>query len=58
MVESSLTCMYQLKFLARLRLGISHLNEHRLNHTLKDSIDSLCSCSLEIESTTRSPALS
>ena len=39
-----------LKFLTRLRLGPSHLNEHKLKHNFKDCINSLCSCSLEIES--------
>ena len=34
-----------LKFLTRLRLGLSHLNEHKLKHNFQD-----CSCSLEIES--------
>ena len=39
-----------LKLLTRLRLGLSHLNEHRFNHNLKNCINPLCSCSLEIES--------
>ena len=34
-----------------LRLGLSHLNEHRFNHNFGDCINPLCSCSLEIEST-------
>ena len=39
--------------LTRLRLGLSHLNEHRFNHNFDiDSCSSpLCSCSLEVEST-------
>ena len=40
-----------LKFLTRLRLGLSHLNEHRFRHNFKDCIKPLCSCSLEIENT-------
>ena len=40
-----------LKFLTRLRLGLSHLNEHRFRHNFKDCINSLCSCSLEVENT-------
>ena len=39
-----------LKFLTRLRLGLSHLNEHKLKHNFKDCVNPLCSCSLEIES--------
>ena len=39
-----------LKFLTRLRLGLSHLNEHKFKHNFQDCINPLCSCSLEIES--------
>ena len=35
-----------------LKLGISHLSEPRFNHNFQSSINHLCSCSLEIESTT------
>ena len=41
-----------LKLLTRLRLGLSHLNEHRFNHNFQSCINPLCSCSLAIESTT------
>ena len=40
-----------LKLLTRLRLGLSQLNEHRFRHNFKDFINSLCSCSLEVENT-------
>ena len=40
-----------LKFLTQLRLGQSHLNEHRFTHNFKDCINPLCSCSLEVENT-------
>ena len=39
------------KFLTRLRLGFSHLNEHRFRHNFQDCINTLCSCSFEIEET-------
>ena len=39
------------KFLARLRLGFSHLNDHRFQHCFQDCMNPLCSCSLEIEDT-------
>ena len=39
-----------LKFLTRLRLGLSHLNEHKFKHNFKDCVNPLCSCSLETES--------
>ena len=37
------------KLLTRLRLGLSHLNEHRLNHNFQNCISPFCSCSLEME---------
>ena len=40
-----------LKLLTRLRLGLSHLDEHRFNHNFQNCINPLCHCSLEIEST-------
>ena len=40
-----------LKFLTRLRLDFSHLNEHRLRHNFQDCLNPLCSSSLEIEDT-------
>ena len=40
-----------LKFLTQLRLGQSHLNEHRFTDNFKDCINPLCSCSLEVENT-------
>ena len=39
------------KLLTRLRIGLSHLNEHRFNHNFKNCINPLCTCSLEVEST-------
>ena len=41
-----------LKFLTRLRVGLSHLNTHRFCHNFQDCLNPLCSCSLEIEDTT------
>ena len=41
-----------LKLLTRLRLGFSHLNEHRFRHNFQDCINPVCSCSLDIEDTT------
>ena len=37
--------------LTRLRLGLSHLKEHRFKHNFQNRINPLCSCSLKIEST-------
>ena len=41
-----------LKLLTRLRLGLSHLIEHRFNHNFESCLNPLCTCSLEVESTT------
>ena len=38
-----------LQFLTRLRLGLSHLNEHRFRNNFKGCINPLYSCSLEVE---------
>ena len=40
-----------LKFVTRLRLGLSHLREHKFKHSFQGSINPLCSCSLDVEST-------
>ena len=39
------------KLLARLRLGVSHLREHKFRHNFHDTLNPLCSCSLEPETT-------
>ena len=38
-----------LKLLTRLRLGLSHLNDHKFNHNVKDCINPLCSYTLSFE---------
>ena len=40
-----------LKLLTRLRVNLSHLNEHKFRHNFLDTINPLCSCNSEIEST-------
>ena len=40
-----------LKLLIRLRTGFSHLKEHKFKHNFQDSVDPLCSCGNDIEST-------
>ena len=39
-----------IKLLTRLRVGLSHLNEHWFRHNFQDCLNPLCSCSLEVES--------
>ena len=41
-----------IKLLTRLRLSLSHLREHKLNHNFQNTINPFCSWSLESESTT------
>ena len=38
-----------IKYLTRLRLGFSHLNEHKFRHNVQNCLNPLCSCSLEVE---------
>ena len=40
-----------LKLLTRLRVNLSHLREDKFHHNFLDTLNPLCSCSLEIEST-------
>ena len=40
-----------IKYLTRLRLGQSHLNDHKFRHNLKDCLHPLYPESLEVEST-------
>ena len=40
-----------IKLVNRLRLRLSHLNEHKFRHNLRIPIDSICSCGLEPEKT-------
>ena len=52
--EKSILNMYNpqgSKILKRLRLGLSHLHEHKFRHNFADTVNPLCSCALETEST-------
>ena len=40
-----------IKFITMLRLGLSHLREHKFKHSFQDSLNPFCSCGLDIEST-------
>ena len=40
-----------IKFLTRLRLGLIHLHEHKFKHGFQDSLNRLCKCGAEVEST-------
>ena len=41
----------ELKLLTHLRIGFSHIKEHKFKHNFQDSVDPLCSCRNDIEST-------
>ena len=38
-----------IKLLARLRLGLSHLRQHKFKHRFQDTMNPLCCCGLDIE---------
>ncbi len=40
-----------LKLLSRLRVGLSHLRDHKFRHNFFDTINPLCSCNIESETT-------
>ena len=40
-----------IKFLTRLRLGLSHLREHKFKHSFQDSLNPLCKCGFDVKST-------
>ena len=40
-----------LKLLTRLRIGFSHLKEHKFKHSFQDSVNPLCSCGNDIKPT-------
>ena len=37
--------------MSRIRLGLSHLREHKFRHNFQDTVNPLCTCSLETEDT-------
>ena len=53
-IENSIYSIYDslgIKLLYRLRLGFVHLHEHKFRHNFPDTVNPLCLCYLEIEST-------
>ena len=40
-----------IKLITRLRLGFSQLREHKFRHNFEDTLNPLCSCSIEAEAT-------
>ena len=42
---------FVVKLINRLRLGFSHLRQHKFRHNFADTVNPLCSCTLETENT-------
>ena len=42
----------KVKLLTRLRLGFSHLRDHKFRHAFRDIFNLLCPCSMETKATT------
>ena len=40
-----------IKNITRMRLGLSHLRDHKFKHSFQDSLNPLCNCGSDIEST-------
>ena len=41
------------KLLTRLRLGLSHLRDHNFKHSFQDSLNPICNCGTDVETTTQ-----
>ena len=41
-----------IKLVTRLRLGLSHLREHKFKHSFQDTLNPLCNCGMDVESST------
>ena len=41
-----------IKLVIRLRLGLSHLREHKFKHSFQDTLNPLCNCGMDVESST------
>ena len=41
-----------IKLVTRIRLGWSHLREHKFRHSFQDTLNLLCNCGLGVESST------
>ena len=40
-----------MKLLSRLRLQFTHLNEHKFRHGFNDTVNPMCSCGTDVETT-------
>ena len=39
------------KYLTRLRIGFSHIHEHKFKNNIQDRFNSLCTCDCDVENT-------
>ena len=57
-IRSSSNCIFNchspkgIKLITRLSLGLSHLREHKFRHNFQDTLNPICSCGDDIETTT------
>ena len=51
-VYSIVTTAKGITYLTRLRLGLSHLREHKFKHSFQDTLNPFCSCGLDVETNT------
>ena len=42
----------EIKYLTRLRLGLSHLRQHKFKHSFQDTLNPFCSCGLDVDTNT------
>ena len=42
-----------IKLVTRLQLGLSHLREHKFKHSFPDTLNPLCNCGMDVESSTQ-----
>ena len=40
-----------IKYLTRLRLGLTHLHEHKFKNNFRDKLNPLCTCGCDVENT-------
>ena len=40
----------RIKYITRIRLGLSHLQEHKFEHSFQDTLNPICNCGNDIES--------
>ena len=52
LVKLAAISVYDFSLITRLRLGLSHLRKHKFKHNFQESLDPLCNCGHDIESTT------